>query len=291
MLSLILIILTSCVPFVATYITSPQDIFIKEEEEKRKEIFKKAKQNKISFKGKIFVSTIILTTFLAIFQYTQNEKDKIRFESLLANRDSINQKKLTQRDSVSQKLIIQNKNETIEALAKYSLKYDSLQNKVIKLVKDSLKGTVINNAKPDPYFSICPGDDGAIKTELNDSALHFKIKFCSLNSTSKNIILKLSILAVKNNRIVLKNNTNHFECFSKNIRLLKDGTLTCGFSLRLNYKPDNVYILVQGTYTDESSSTIFKIDDMANYDFNLNTFLFPNAIEDSVVRKELNRYP
>lgn len=100
MLSFLVLIFVSLLPFVSTWLTSPQDIFLEKDEvfHKPKEIFKRKTSWRLTNKGKMFLGIAILTIFFAWVQYYQNQQATSELQSELSLRDSINRAELRTRD-------------------------------------------------------------------------------------------------------------------------------------------------------------------------------------------------
>lgn len=181
MLSFVLIILASLIPFVVTWITSPEEIFLLNDEPKPKQIFQKKANKKLSTKGKWFIVAILLTTVFAFFQFLQSEKDK---DNLRDEREK-SERKISDRVDSSRKILFK---DLSDALAKQNLLFDSAQKRIEKLVRDSAsKVTNFIQQETQPQVSLCFGDSSINVDQIRGNGLIFRLRVCGYDNTAKKV--------------------------------------------------------------------------------------------------------
>jgi cell division protein FtsL len=181
MFNLILIILVSLIPFVVTWITSPEEIFLSNDESKTKQIFKKRVNKKLSTKGKWFIVAILLTTVFAFFQFLQNDRDKLD----LKNEREKSESKISNRVDSSRKVLFK---DLSDALAKQNLLFDSAQKRIEKLVRDSTsRVTNYIQQETQPQVSLCLGDSSIRVEQIRANGLMFRLRVCGYNNTAKKV--------------------------------------------------------------------------------------------------------
>ncbi len=171
----------SLIPFVVTWITSPEEIFLSNDEPRTKQIFKRKANKKLSTKGIWFIVAILLTTAFAFFQFLQNEKDKIDLKS---ERDK-SELEISNRVDSSRKVLFK---DLSDALAKQNLRFDSAQKRIEKLVKDSTsRVTNYIQEETQPQVSLCLGDSSIKVEQIRVNGLMFRLRVCGYNNTAKKV--------------------------------------------------------------------------------------------------------
>ncbi len=288
MIGFIVLLMISLLPLVVVWITSPEDIFMSKNEiskEKPKIIFQKKQPKKLTNKGKLFFLIALITATLSWLQFDENEetanalrtelalrdslnreeirlRDKASIE-LQLSRDSINNENVRRRDSISYKIVEQGKNETIVALGQYSLRYDSSQNRIEKLVKDSAKKVVY--LAEEPNFQARLGS--AIQfIDSTDIEYRFSLTFCSYVASSSryNIQYYVGFLESINGQcFYLYKETP----FPMSMTLPKDGVGMTKFTTPKVSKDGLVVVLVKGTFSNLDGSKTFPLQTVLYYDF------------------------
>lgn len=314
MIGFIILIIVSLLPFISTWITSPQDIFIDNDYLKsRKEIFKKRTSWRLTKKGWIFLGIAFLTILFSWIQYNENIKSAKKFQNQLSERDSINRlelrirdnqsryeqrvrdslsvEKIKIRDSLASAKVENGKNETILALAKYSLRYDSSQNVISKLIKDSARKTVIQPI--DPVLGLCY--NGLSRKKSNSDSLVITIRKCAEMALCKDINIEIYFVVSLDSPLLKKHSNFLFATKEKFIE--KDGEMRAG-----EYRANDFYLYVKGaskiyyvfawvvgTYKNSDKTKIFDIDKVyfldtkANYTGNVRD---PEEIKSFIIKND-----
>lgn len=274
MLSFIILIIVALLPFLTIWITSPQEIFINDENLKKERlIFKKRTSWKLTKKGWLFLGISALTIFLAWYQYQENIKNSNKFQGQLVLRDSINRDELrvrdlqyrnmqSFRDSLAGIKIEKGKNETILALAKYSLKYDSSQMIIQRIIRDSSKTNVI--VPENPVFYPCAGNEIEYKDSIANT-YQFVVNFCSdiAASTNHNIFIYVGYLNSLTDgkfHYFLKNQAVANETIIK-----KDGGVGSYFWIPKFDWSGLIVVLVKGKYTNIDGTKEFYLNTLYYY--------------------------
>lgn len=295
MVGFIVLIIISLLPFISTYLTSPQDIFIEDSGiKKRKEIFKKKASWKLTKKGKLYLVIAAFTILFAWIQYNENIKTAKSFRDELAMRDSINRTELRirdyqsrrdlfvrdsinndenrKRDSLSNDKVEKGKNETISSLAKYSLKYDSSQKLITRLIKDSAKKTIIQPI--DPILRLC--ENGISKKKYDYDSLIITIRKCAAEAQCKNVNVDIYIIASTDSLLSLEKPNLLFAAKQKFIE--PGGEMFAGeyrannisFSTKATPRLFYVFAWVLGSYQNSDRTKTFNIDKMYFLDIKTN---------------------
>lgn len=314
MLSFIVLVFISVLPFVSTWITSPQDIFLEKEEgfSKPEKIFRKKTSWRLTNKGKIFLGIAALTIFFAWVQYRENEKATSKLENQLTERDRINRAELrnrdqesrrelfyrdslnnaklkirdsisnaqlNKRDSLASERVEKGKNETIAILGRYSLRYDSSQKRIEKLVKDSSKITEANL----PDFGFC-NDTGFMVKPISNYEYILKFRFCNMIAPAKKINMRFYVLT--RNVLDKYDFIGESPVLSDNLEAPINLVLTKddGGKLTTPFKLSQVYVLMQGNYTDSRGKTYIPVNTLVFYDLAQNKYGFPSIQTVEVLR-------
>jgi hypothetical protein len=280
MISLILIIFASLIPFAVTWITTPGEIFIEKGEKKKKEIFRRRTGKIISVKGYWFIGAILLTGTLAFLQYKQSESDKRVLKIERDKRDSIITSRINAGVDSNRRVLY---NDLSLALAKQSLTLDTVSKKLRSLGKPSQNTNTIIQ-QPDPLFGICAWEHGINLTEKND-ALHkisLSISYCHSNSPS-NVKLQLFFLYPENG--IFKRINKVPLIFEKKGGLEQDGAFEDQISLTTSGLPSKLFLYIRGQYTNFKKNKAFKIDDVSVLDITMNKAAFTSDKIKQDIRK------
>lgn len=296
MLSFFILVVVSLLPFISTWITSPQEIFLEESRFKKSQpIFKRQTSWKLTRKGWYFLGIAVLSIFFAWVQYNENQKSTNDLKIQLATRDSINRTELRirdqqarkeqsvrdsvnneklrkrdsianlqlyKRDSFANVRIEKGKNETIVALGKYSLRYDSSQQFIEKLIRDSSKTKVI--AQSDPILNLC--SDKAI--EFHDSAgkvNKFKAYFCSKEAASRDFNITLYVGYTPSLEKFSYTYFGKYEALSPHSSMSSDEQIISYFDVPNTINAVLIFVLIKGTYTNADRSKLFDVNSLFFY--------------------------
>ncbi|MGV3528660.1 MAG: hypothetical protein ACO1OO_07190 [Flavisolibacter sp.] len=301
MISLVILIVVSLLPFITELITAPQEIFLEEGIKRPRQIFRKRKSWRLTQRGKIFLGIAGLTMFFAYVQFMENEQSTRELRRQLAvrdsinrgelrlrdqqfrieqsTRDSINNEKLRQRDSISileqlqrdsiaSERVEKGKSETISALAKYSLNYDSGQGRIEKIIRDSTRN------QPEPEFDLCI-KDGIAMDSIIKGICRLRINFCSRKNTSDGIDVKVFFAAKSRghlSKISSPSPDNYL--IPKGLRLLTGAAFTVGINVPCD-SSDIIYLHVVGTYFDLRRQNVFNINSIYSYEIATKRFGIP----------------
>jgi hypothetical protein len=137
----------------------------------------------------------------------------------------------------------------IKALAKYGLKYDTAQQRIEKLMKDSI-------AKPLdlPFIAICV-DPPNICQKITPNKFQFTFKLCNTTSYAANELkANIVFLTIRNNEVVLIRNAELFEENDK--RLSPNGITRTEYEIEfLHSTPDVIYSYVIMKYKNSYGNT------------------------------------
>jgi len=210
------------------------------------------------------------------------EKNKAIIEQL--RRDSINRVYTNESNS---KIVLS----FTEGLAKYGLKFDTVQHRIEKLVRDSTKRnvTIVEN----PELSLCP-IDGLYDIFYRTDTLFFKLNFCSAKAISIVDSLKVTILVadgdinvfmpkslkIVNQDILIEDNGGQIESNSKT-----------GIQLHFPHAPigNMVYVKVYGTYKNQDRSKTMSIDVLYGFDIKNNQYGSATPIPNRFIRDFLRK--
>jgi hypothetical protein len=284
MVTLIVLFIVALLPFVTTWLTSPQELFVEDgsKSKKSKPLFNPKTSWKLTKKAWVFLGIALLTMFFAWVQHKDNEKEKgeLRTELLerdninrnelrardqdarneQLNRDSINNEKLRLRDSIANSKVEKSKNETISQLAKYGLKYDSSQKIIEKLVRDSSRKTIIQPA--DPEFLLCIPNGITVKKYDPDSLI-FTIRKCVEIAQCKKInitvyfVVDVDSIANRNMKFLSKE-----RLIESNGEMAANEMRASDFSYYIRNAPRcyMLYAWVKGSFMNSDLSKSFDID-------------------------------
>jgi len=274
MFSLILIILASLIPFIVTWITSPEEIFLEINESKAKQIFKKDTSKQLSRKGKWFIVAIVLTCVFAFIQFFQNEKDKKVLNNERDFRDSIITAKINFGVDSNRKVLFK---DLSEALANQNLKIDTVTKK-LEILKDSARSKVMVFEGDAPLLNFCNQDGVSIKKIVQDTCV-FLVKLCCENSGSRNVDLTLISLAsplepsMSLNQLIPTGKTIFL---SKNFSIPKSQSMNQEISISdqdiKKYK--TFFFFMHGTYSNSTNTKTFSISSIVRYGMINNDFSF-----------------
>ena len=212
------------------------------------------------------VVTTICTIIFFILTDREEEKGKLILSTQLQQRDSIHQQKIIEAGkSYTAKLDSSNKN-TIEALAKYGLKYDTAQKRIEKLVSDSSKRNITIIQGNDPVFGIC-SDKGIRIQEKHGDTLDLVFSYCYKYSPA-NLKLSLYTVGAIGGQFILIGKMNNY--FSKKNGLEIDGAFEDQLTVINGSKSSKLFFYITGTYTKQGNSKVINIDEVYSYDITSN---------------------
>ncbi|MBI1781207.1 MAG: hypothetical protein HYR66_07530 [Sphingobacteriales bacterium] len=298
MWNLILIILISLLPLIVTWITSPSEIFVEDGNlsKTRKEIFKRTISRRLSIRGWFFIGTFLMTAVFVVLQYRSQKNAEKEAERKLQIKDSLNKveqgkrdtsfsKEQDRRDSISYTRLRDSKNETVEALAKYGLKYDSAQKRIEKLIKDSTGKTVNNIQEIIPFFGLkIPVESEKFNSihiakvsPLKDSLY---LKFSCRDNTCFNVNLNMAYVITRGAKSFFKT-----IYLIRNTTTPKDGILNTYTEINPPFDlfDNKIYFYFFGTYTNANSKTTFYISELYQYDSTNEVYIVMDSQRESTV--------
>lgn len=252
---LLLVVIANFCTLVVTILTS--DIFKRKSTEPR-QIFRGNVKRIVPYKSIGVIAVSLFSGTIAGFQYL-NEKQEANLQKV--KEESIR----SHSDSIASARIEKSKDETINALGRYSLKYDSAQKEIERLVRDSSRKTVSIIQGPDPEFSFCVADPISPSDTTIDN-IFFKINFCSYKAVSRNI--KIACFLVTQNLSLTYQ-------FQKIFFAIPSGFFVnseTGFTFKLSIPKDivhttkRVYVMMKGSYQNNDMTKIFPIEETILYD-------------------------
>jgi hypothetical protein len=218
------------------------------------------------------IVTTICTVIFFILTDSEEEKSKLTLSTQLQVRDSLHQQRIIEAGkSYTEKLDSSNKN-TIEALAKYGLKYDTAQKKIEKLVSDSSKRNITIIQGNDPIFGLC-SDNGIRIKEKHGDTLDLIFSYCYKYSPA-NLTLSLYTVGVIGGQFILIGKMNNY--FSKKNGFEIDGGFEDQLTVLNGSKSSKLYFYLTGSYTKKGNGKIIVIDEVNGYDLNVNESGFPS---------------
>lgn len=249
-----------------------------------------------TFRGYILIIccllTITCTTLIFIITDKVDEKSKQILFNQLRSSDSLHQQRIIESgNKYINKLDSSDKN-TIELLAKYGLKYDSSQNIIAKLIKDSTKRNVTIVNGEDPVLMLCSGN-GIKNAVFNGDTLSLNILLCSEKSTSKIKELNLTILSSngtyttsKNYDLALIRKSHKIQNKYSQIESNSSTEIETTYFHVLNQ--NMIYLRITGEYTNFDNTKHFPIDIIYGYDIKNKKFGTASIDQDEKIRKFLS---
>jgi hypothetical protein len=227
------------------------------------------KANRITKGGWKFIVSyfviIVFTVAQVIFTKLESDRKEVLFRDQQNTRDSVLK---AQYDSSLSLTHLRTIATITEALGKYGFKFDSVNQRLIQLVRDSSKTRIIMPEEPALILAI---EDGIVFERHENGVFRFKIRLASMQAASTNFILSLSALV----RDSAKNVLGFYPEF-KDIQ--KDMVIPAnvGFDLFLLIPLENITIprhldiLIKGRYTNLDGTKSHQINSLYGYDFKLN---------------------
>jgi hypothetical protein len=189
----------------------------------------------------------------------------IESEDLQNDKDIASAKEATKRDSLSR----EDSKRIIESLAKYNFQYDSINRKVIQLLRDSIKSITVNANEPD--LNWC-GHDGIIIRSTDDNHINYYIKLCAYMATCDHINAKFKIV-VQMTDMSLVAIDSIFQLGYPDVKISPTNSMSWPYVLNVN--PSNVNgIMIQfsATYTDLGGKKKYGTERTAAYDLKRQVF-------------------
>lgn len=215
--------------------------------------------------GYLLISCCIITTLstISIFIISENEEknSKAELSSRLAERDSINQTKMNNVVSIYSDKIDSSNKITIEILAKYGLKYDSVQNRIEKLIKDSTKKNVTIIQENLPVINVCSENGIKLKKSYKDS-FDLEINFCYNYSPAK-ININVAVLMPRNGKWYLVGKVDNF--IKRDSPLDLEGAIGKLLPLIVANTSNTLYFKINGNYTNKKGDLTYIINDVVTF--------------------------
>jgi hypothetical protein len=251
MTELLIIISIVLVGYIFSMATSFDDYFDK----------KKKGLKKVTKKGKTFIIVSIISILLYVIQYEINEAKNLREEEAQkiekAKSDSIYHKRLEE----SNRLII---NTFAAGLAKYSLKYNSANQTIERLIKENRDTVIVDGGEP--FLSLCK-ENPVILSDTIGSYFGFNLNICNSEAPSKGIKAIVYVVSVHNNGHFSLSKI--FNLFPTNAQMDNGARVTQQVLVPIEENIILCYFLVKGIWTNSSESKQFSIDQI--YHYNLET--------------------
>lgn len=213
---------------------------------------------KVTKSGYVTIGLIVLTLVLQTWQYFYNlESEKVKEISY--------QKNLDRRDSIyNVRLNVSNNGITktfSSELLKYSLKFDSSENRIVKVVN----GKTSQNTIIDPEINI----DNIILDSLKNDRYYFTIVTVSLEATAKNINIFMRVGELISSKYYRVSNFGYL--YAKGGTIIKGGRSSYSFSYVDMAEIDHFAFEFQGFYENKDGKRI-KVDRIEIYDVKRKTF-------------------
>jgi|GEM_PF-4544251 len=240
---------------------------------------------KLKVKLPIFLTTCAIGLFVNKLKYNNIKRDsdiaKAEYEQGLNKRDSVNQIRFNE-SLVKASGAASAAN--AETMAKYYLKYDSVQHIVERIVKDSSKKNVITQTYTDALPDLDISDIKLIKSR-NDT-LEFKINITCKKTAIKQLNLSCQLLLLKGRNFTFCPPIKRF--------MPKDLDLSSNTTYQIDYVNINslknilqAFFHIYGSYLYKNEK--FPVDYILSYNFRENIYGFPDGKESLV--KIFNQFP
>lgn len=241
---------------------------------KKGQIFQPKSNFPLTQKGLFLLFTFLMIIGLSIWQEIDDIKERKAAENEITKKDSASSKIQEKRDSLAHARLIQSKNETIEALAAYGLKYDTAQKRIEKLVRDSSRLTIIKGAEP--LVKFCAADPISF-SKVNDLD-SIEIKVCNDGAVSRNITIRLFLFVVKKDSLDIYKSLEYLyelKAFITPFSMGPSEWRSANTKLKKEVENFHLFLLATGSYTNSDGSKTFLIDDAAFFDFKKNKHFIP----------------
>jgi hypothetical protein len=224
---------------------------------------------------------------------SNNDKAELKAQNEIASRelvirDSVHQIK---EDSIAHLYfdkLDSSKQSTAELLARYHFKIDSANDRVIKVVRDSAKTTVINGA--DPSFSLCVPNGITILEIKNLTDYRMEMGLCNKYAVSRDIKIKTYIIAKSGRNIAALPRRASYN-FSKMEAGQELNINVPAIRIESNTDSLNLFILLKGSFKNSDRSKSFDIDELYQYSVKGRYLGVASAYENAFVRAFVNRVP
>lgn len=203
----------------------------------------------ITARGYFVICCGVLIVSLPVIQYHFSEQEAKKENDEREKRIKLNYEEKTK--------------DIIKSLANYGLKYNEAQKVIERLVRDSMRTTIIQSESPTLILSDEQGKLG-IKQSGRNAFVYY---FYSKDASSKKVNITASFIVSKD-----------LKSFSYNGKrpLLQDRTIAKDYILSGNLERDTVsyhkyfYIWFRGTYMNNSQTVTFYFDEMLVLDNDIN---------------------
>ena len=214
----------------------------------------------------ISIVALIATQFKSCSESKINKKKEQAFSDTL----TIREKRYRQHiDSLSQnfaKLIGSSKDSTIVALAKYGLKYDTAQQRIEKLIKDSSQKKITNIiSSTDPSIGL---DKPAITVDssIGNNELMVSINIKNFKGSAYNVKAAAIGIHEINDRFIIVPSSIPFSF--ENVKLEENEDMPLVAKIRFRGTPKGyLYFFITGSYTNADKSKTFNIEQIRVIDF------------------------
>ncbi len=264
MTDLFLIPILTLLAAMASLIAARDVIFVKNEEVKSREVFKKnVSKKKLSMSGLALIFCALATVGLSYWQQIQNKQD-INKTNRQARID------LDMRDSLNNLRIEKSKNETIEALARYGLEYDSTSNQIINYIKDS------SGVKYKASVGVCLDGSGF---EVNgNSPVSFDMRVCNYGQEhAYNFKMGVGYILIRGG----KPEVNILYKFPSGVRISAEKSFFIPNLSISNSDPipqnDTLYVFLKGNYSSAETTVKESVLEFFRYEEQTNSFSFQDS--------------
>lgn len=242
---------------------------------------------KLTQQGKYVISLLVFIAITLIAQEVNNQNSNKNKDFLLKkeqeNRDSIITTRVNIGVESSSKRLFENLS---KAFSSQNLKIDTLKN-IIKVVRDSIKTSVINNyAQDDPMLLI--DSDGVFLKKTKDLVSEYGISFTSAKAGSSNFNIQTHILVYYSNEIFELWQANFFQ---KHLKIAKDIKWNTGFTVQSTKTVTKMYIDLKGTYKSFDESKEYSIDNLYRYNVTENNCSVIYGSEYDKIKSVIKHYP
>ncbi len=234
--------------------------------------------------GILLIIAVILLIILPIIQYQIQQKEEInRNAELKRGYDSSLAEIKKKFDSTSFKtdsLIADN-------LGKYGYKFDSANNRLEKIVRDSSKTRVLENIDPVLQLIQIPNVKVITVSPVSENKIKVTIQFTSSDAGSSSFEIKLSSVAKDSlNNLFYFGLHNPFE--NKN-QISKDAHMESGFYIYNPKKFTQIYFWIRGTYKNIDKSKQFYMDDVYYFDSKNNEYGMASVDDNKLIKHIISK--
>jgi hypothetical protein len=241
---------------------------------------------KLTQRGKIVFFILFMIFVLLVSQEWNNQNREKRNNSVLKkerdDRDSVITEGIKAGVDSNRKKLFE---DISKAFLQQELRIDTV-NKTIKIIRDSLKKTTINNySEGDPVIII--GNNGIFPKDKSVMNGAYKITFKSVDEGSTNYNIVCYLLTEDKDG----NDLSKINFFPKNLKLAKNAEWTTGFGSFSSPPAKTIYVYLKGSYTTLDGAKLYKLDDLYLYNSAENKVsILLNSERDKII-KLINSVP